>query len=120
MGLCGNIFDPFLLSWNVGSLVTIFLPLLIFTIARLTNKEDWNYNDQQQEQDNNNNYNNNPYANPENYDEYGYYVGPTHWWQFWKKNNNGEGGGENELRTPWWCMFLLLLSCISRMIFSVV
>ncbi|KAL3909130.1 MAG: hypothetical protein SGARI_002753, partial [Bacillariaceae sp.] len=55
-------------------------------------------------------YNDNPYANPENYDEYGNYVGPTHWWQFWKKSNNnyqnGEDGGGNsgdeQDRTPWW------------------
>jgi hypothetical protein len=97
MGLCGRIFDPLVLTWNVGSLVTVFLPLISFTIARLTNEEDWNY---EQEQNNNNNYD-----NPENYDEYGNYVGPTHWWQFWRRNSNGQGDGQNEVRAPWWCKF---------------
>jgi hypothetical protein len=114
MGLFGriNMGDPFVLTWNVSAIVTILLPLLAFTTARLTNQEDW-YNYQQNQNQNgeengqNNNYND-PYANPENYDEYGNYVGPTHWWQFWKKNNrnnNNEGGGEQREydRTPWWC-----------------
>jgi hypothetical protein len=106
--------DSFILIWNVGMLVTLLLPLTAFTISRLTNKEEWNYNNNNNnnngEQQGNNYYNDNPYANPDNYDEYGNYVGPTHWWQFWKKNNNqnnGEGGGEQgegqQFRAPWWC-----------------
>ncbi|KAG7368490.1 hypothetical protein IV203_031233 [Nitzschia inconspicua] len=104
MRLLGNLSDPFVLSWNVGSLVTVLLPLFIFMIARLTNQEEWNYNQNQQQQGDAN-YNDNPYANPDNYDEYGNYVGPTHWWQFWKSSNNGgdgENGDRNEMRAPWW------------------
>ena len=115
-----NMSDPFVLSWNISTLVTLLLPLLAFTTARLTNQEEW-YNQQNQNQDNGEqndqngqNYNDNPYANPDNYDQYGNFVGPTHWWQFWKKNNSrnnyngegGEGGEGNDRewdRTPWWC-----------------
>jgi hypothetical protein len=120
MRMCGNLSDPMILSWNVGSLVTILLPLFTFMVARLTNEEEWNYNNNNNNEQNQNgeNYYDNPYANPDNYDEYGNYVGPTHWWQFWKKNNNnnnnGEGGGDgNEMRAPWWCK-LQLSETVSR------
>ena len=111
MGLFGkcNWSDPFILTWNIGTTVTLLLPLLIFTVARLTNQEEYNNGEQNGEQDY---YDNNPYNNPENYDEYGNYVGPTHWWQFWKRSNNnyqnGEGGGnsgDEQNRTPWWCKY---------------
>jgi hypothetical protein len=110
MGLCGMIFDPLVVNWNLGSFVTVFFPLISFTVARLTNKEDWNYDgqQQQQQQQQQQNYDNNYYdENPEDYDEYGNYVGPTHWWQFWKMNKNSEGGGGGDVtRAPWWCKFL--------------
>jgi hypothetical protein len=108
--------DTYSLVWNAGSIVTLFLPLMAFTIARLSNEYNWeeqNGGGQNQQNGywNNNNYNN--YNNPENYNEYGQYVGPTHWWQFWKSNNNNnQQGGQNnngERRSPWWCKFKRIL-----------
>jgi hypothetical protein len=109
--LCTNVrllmADPFILTWNVATLVTLLMPLMSFTISRLTNEEYWG---QQGQGGNDQNNYQNPYENPENYDEYGNYVGPTHWWQFWKSNNRGnDGGGEDgnngEFLTPWWCKY---------------
>jgi hypothetical protein len=57
---------------------------------------------QNQEQDQEQNYQN-------NYDEYGNYVGPTHWWQFWKKSNNNneqqQDGEQDQNLSPWWCKY---------------
>ena len=100
--------DSFLLVWNVASVVTFLLPLMAFSIARLTSDQDGNEN---QGDDQNENYYNNNYQNPDNYDEYGNYVGPTHWWEFWKSNNNGQNDGQeendnDERGAPWWCKYL--------------
>lgn len=98
--------DTFLLAWNVSSLVTFLLPLFAFTVDRLSSNQEWDENqDQNQDYDNNNNYYSNPYQNPNNYDQYGNYVGPQHWWEFWKRNRGGEYDEErsNEERmAPWW------------------
>jgi hypothetical protein len=79
--------DRFLLLWNLSSLVTLVLPLLLFTIARATS-------DGQEEGDSG------------DYDEYGNYI---RWWQFWKSSNNNQynddeqqDGGEED-GAPWWC-----------------
>lgn len=109
--------DSFLLTWNILSVASFIVPFFIFVIGRATsdrwmqnweNRQNQNNNDGQ----NGNNYGgeyNNQYGeysswnNPECYDEYGYYHGPTHWWQFWKKCNYGEGEDRNEERAaPWW------------------
>lgn len=90
--------DTFLLVWNVASIVTFILPLLSFSVARLTSEGDEDQNNENQYQSN--------YDNPDYYDEYGVYIGPTHWWQFWKKNNNnGQDGDEDRdenFGAPWW------------------
>lgn len=95
--------DSFLLAWNVSSAVTFLFPLFAFSVARLTSESEWNQNENQ---NNDENYYEDPYQNPENYDEYGNYVGPTPWWQFWKRNNNyqeqGEQGSNDERGAPWW------------------
>lgn len=95
--------DTFLLVWNLSSAITFVLPLFAFTVARLTSEQDYD----QSEDNDENNYYDNPYQNPDNYDEYGNYVGPTHWWQFWKRNNNNQynddGNNSNDERmSPWW------------------
>jgi len=96
--------DTFLLAWNVSSAVTFLLPLFAFSVARLTSESEEDYNDNQN--NNENNYYDNNYQNPNNYDQYGNYVGPTHWWQFWKRNNNGqyeqEENSGDEYGAPWW------------------
>lgn len=97
--------DTFLLAWNVSSAVTFVVPLFAFSVARLTSDQEYDEN-----QNNNNNYNNNynngddKYQNPDNYDQYGNYVGPTYWWQFWKSNSNyeQEEGSNDEYGAPWW------------------
>lgn len=99
--------DTFLLTWNVASAVTFLLPLFAFTVARLTNEQEWDENEQQNN-DQNNYYYSNPYQNPDNYDQYGYYVGPQHWWEFWKRNAGRKyqeqgSNDEREFGTPWWC-----------------
>jgi hypothetical protein len=86
--------DTFTMVWNGASVVTLFLPLMAFTIARLSNEYDW----EQQGGENQNSFWSD-YNNPDNYDEYGRYVGPAHWWQFWKNDQENNGDG----RTPWWC-----------------
>lgn len=94
--------DSFLLAWNVSSAVTFLFPLLAFSVARLTSEREWNQNENQNQDEN---YYDDPYQNPENYDEYGNYVGPTPWWQFWKSSNNGqyeEEGSNDERGAPWW------------------
>jgi hypothetical protein len=95
--------DTFLLAWNVSSAVTFVLPLFAFTVARLTSDQE--YDDDQNNNNNNNNYYGDDYQNPDNYDQYGNYVGPTRWWQFWKSNNNyeQEENSNDEYGTPWWC-----------------
>ena len=96
--------DTFLLAWNVASLVTFLLPLLSFTVDRLTPRYD---NDGNQVQ--NEDYYD-PYENPNNYDQYGNYVGPQHWWEFWKDNRNGDQNDNNdndEVGAPWWCKCML-------------
>ena len=93
--------DSFLLAWNVSSAVTFLFPLLAFSVARLTSEQEYDQN-----QNNEENYYDNPYQNPENYDEYGNYVGPTPWWQFWKRSYNGqydEDRSNDERGAPWWC-----------------
>jgi len=92
--------DSFLLTWNVSSAVTFLFPLLAFSVARLTSEQDYNQNENNEE-----NYYDDSYQNPENYDEYGNYVGPTPWWKFWKSSNNGqyeEEGSNDERMAPWW------------------
>lgn len=86
--------DTFTTVWNGASVVTLFLPLLAFSSARLRNEYDW------EQQQNGENSAWGDYNNPDNYDEYGHYVGPSHWWQFWK---NDQEGHNDERRTPWWC-----------------
>mmetsp|Transcript_15945 Transcript_15945/g.36786 ORF Transcript_15945/g.36786 Transcript_15945/m.36786 type:complete len:262 (-) Transcript_15945:213-998(-) len=97
--------DTFLLVWNIASVVTFVLPLFAFSVARLTSDRDWN----EDQNDNDNNQYQNNYENPDYYDEYGNYIGPNHWWEFWKKNNNNDNDGDDgddengyEFRTPWW------------------
>lgn len=98
--------DTFTLAWNAGAVVTLLIPLLAFTGARLSNSYDW-------EQGGGENQNGgywSDYNNPDNYDEYGQYVGPSHWWQFWKGAGEGGDGDNNnndngERRSPWWCKF---------------
>jgi hypothetical protein len=89
--------SKFLIAWNVASVLSLLLPLLIFSIARARNNGDYdeNENDNQDEQEN-------------YYDEYGNYVGPAHWWQFWKANNNnynndGQEEDDGDAGAPWWC-----------------
>lgn len=100
--------DTFLLVWNIASVVTFVLPLFAFSVARLTGDRDWN---EGQDDNENNQYQNN-YEDPDYYDEYGNYIGPNHWWEFWKtknnnnnNDNNGDDGGEEnryEFTAPWW------------------
>jgi hypothetical protein len=85
--------DRFLLLWNLSSLVTLVLPLLVFTIARATSDGDG-----EEEGDSG------------DYDEYGNYVGSGHWWQFWKSSNNNQNNNDDEQQdgdeedgAPWWC-----------------
>ena len=101
--------DAFLMVWNISSAVTVLLPLLAFTVARLTTPQNWEeYQQQQQEQQNYNNQYQNDYQNPNNYDQYGNYVGPTRWWQFWKWGRNGayyyeeDQRSQDEYSAPWW------------------
>ena len=98
--------DTFLLTWNVASAVTFLLPLFAFTVARLTSEQE--YDENQNYDQNNNNYYSDPYQNPNNYDQYGNYVGPTHWWEFWKRNNGNQYYEEDQRSNdenvaPWWC-----------------
>jgi hypothetical protein len=93
--------DTFTMVWNGASIVTLFLPLVAFSVARLGNDYDW----EQQGGDNQNNVWSD-YNNPDNYDEYGKYIGPDHWWQFWKKDGEGQN---NDNRTPWWCKLEYML-----------
>lgn len=109
--------DRFLLVWNISAVVTFMIPFFIFVIGR-ARSDEWNQyweekeNNNNNENNNENNYNNGQYNNgnqnngwnnPNCYDEYGYYQGPTHWWEFWKKCNYGEEEGEeNDQRSPWW------------------
>jgi len=86
---------------------------MAFSVARLTSEQD--YDENQNQDDQNENY----------YDEYGNYVGPTHWWQFWKSNNNnnynnnGEDENDNDERgTPWWCEYLKLTNSLLKQILS--
>jgi len=91
--------DTFILVWNVACIVTFLLPFMSFVVGRLTN-------DGQQQNENNDD--NNNYNNPDYYDEYGYYVGPTHWWQFWKRSNTNNEQNDNdndEESTPWWYLW---------------
>lgn len=93
--------DSFLITWNIASAGTFLLPLIAFTVGRVTNQAEENQN---QDNNNNNQYQNN-YNNPDYYDEYGNYVGPTPWWQFWKSNGYYEEEDErsnDENGTPWW------------------
>lgn len=101
--------DTFLLAWNVSSAVTFLLPLFAFTVARLTSQQEYdeNGNQNQNGEQNQNQYYSNPYQNPNNYDQYGNYVGPQHWWEFWKRNRGGEyeqndGSNDEERGAPWW------------------
>ena len=78
-----------------------------FVLGRLTTNDQNNDNNNDNNNNNENNYGNN-YNNPDCYDEYGVYYGPTHWWQFWKtcSNNNGQDYNDNdndEMQSPWWC-----------------
>lgn len=94
--------DTFLIIWNVSSLVTLVLPLFAFTVARLTSYQEY---DENENQNNNDDYYDDPYQNPDNYDEYGNYVGPTPWWKFWQKSYNGqydEDRSNDEFSAPWW------------------
>mmetsp|Transcript_39063 Transcript_39063/g.94473 ORF Transcript_39063/g.94473 Transcript_39063/m.94473 type:complete len:273 (+) Transcript_39063:311-1129(+) len=104
--------DPFTLIFNVGMMISLGLPMLAYMIARLTN-EQYQQEQQNQQEQNQEDYQQQYYQ--QNYDQYGNYVGPTHWWQFWKKNNNGyyygedqqqqqeeQNDRENEIRSPWW------------------
>jgi len=90
--------SKFLIVWNIASAMSLLLPILIFTIARMRNNGDENQDDNQdQEQEN-------------YYDEYGNYVGPTHWWQFWKSSNNnydndGQQEDDREAGVPWWYLW---------------
>jgi hypothetical protein len=100
--------DPFTTVWNIGIIVTLGLPLLAYTVARLTS--DAYYQQQEEQQQNQDQDQEQYYQN--NYDEYGNYVGPTNWWQFWKKSNNNyeqqeeQGGGEQDQNlSPWWCKY---------------
>lgn len=96
--------DTFLLTWNVSSAVTFVLPLFAFSVARLTSEQE--YDENENNDNNENDYYDNPYQNPNNYDQYGNYIGPTRWWQFWKRNNNGqyeqEENSNDERGAPWW------------------
>ena len=110
--------DPFTLIFNVGMMISLGLPMLAYTVARLTNEQYWQ-EQQNEEQNQEQDYQEQYYR--QNYDQYGNYVGPTHWWQFWKKNNNNNNNGyyygeeqqqqqqeeqndrENQIRSPWWC-----------------
>jgi len=98
--------DSFLLTWNVSSAVTFLLPLFSFAVARLTSQQEYDENGNQQQDGNaNDQYYSNPYQNPNNYDQYGNYVGPQHWWEFWKRNRGGEyenGSNDEERGAPWW------------------
>lgn len=92
--------DKFLLFWNVASLVTFFLPLISFTVDRLTPR----YDDDGNQVQNEDYYN--PYENENNYDQYGNYIGPQHWWEFWKDHRNADANNDandNEAGAPWWC-----------------
>jgi len=98
--------DTFILIWNVACIVTFLLPFMSFVLGRLTTNDQNNDNNNDNNNNNENNYGNN-YNNPDCYDEYGYYYGPTHWWQFWKtcSNNNGQDDNDNdndEMQSPWW------------------
>ena len=97
--------DTFLLAWNVASIVTFLLPLLAFTVGRLTTRYDEDGNAQNEDYYN-------PYENENNYDEYGNYIGPQHWWEFWKDHRNGEQNNDNndEAGAPWWCKCVLATS----------
>ena len=104
--------DAFLLTWNVSSIVTFLFPLFAFTVDRLTSYQENDENGEQNQE--NENYYSNPYQNPNNYDQYGNYVGPQHWWEFWKRNRGGEyeegNNDENEERgAPWWCELLSII-----------
>lgn len=85
------------------ALVVFFLPLIIFTWARLTHR---NYDENQQEQNgyNNNNNNNNNYDNNQQQQN----NQGCRWWQ-WScsdnynyQENNGSGDNEQENALPWW------------------
>lgn len=97
--------DSFLLVWNISAVVTLLVPLFTFVIGRARSDEYDNSNDNGDDNNNNNN-NGNNYNNPNCYDNYGYYHGPTHWYQFWKRCNYGDGEEEgeedNEFQSPWW------------------
>ena len=99
--------DTFLLAWNVTSVVTFLVPLFAFSVARLTTEQEYDENGNQNQDYNENQYSN-QYQNPNNYDQYGNYVGPQHWWEFWKRNRGGEyeqedGRNDEERGAPWWC-----------------
>ena len=100
--------DTFLLAWNVTSVVTFLVPLFAFSVARLTTEQEYDENGNQNQDYNENQYYSNQYQNPNNYDQYGNYVGPQHWWEFWKRNRGGEyeqedGRNDEERGAPWWC-----------------
>lgn len=102
--------DKFLLFWNVASLVTFFLPLISFTVDRLTPR----YDDDGNQVQNEDYYN--PYENENNYDQYGNYIGPQHWWEFWKDHRNGDANNDandDEAGAPWWCK---LQQCTNNML----
>lgn len=103
--------DSFLLTWNILSVVAFIIPFFIWVIGRATSdrwndyyeNQNNNQNDEQNGQYNNQYGQNSSWNNPSCYDEYGYYHGPTHWWQFWKRCNYGDGeGNDNDRRAPWW------------------
>ena len=83
--------DRFLLSWNIGSFLTLLLPIIIFSVARHSayisqgqyQNEDWNNGD-------GNNYNQQQ---------------QTHWWHFWgdADNQNEEARANDQMNAPWWC-----------------
>jgi len=97
--------DSFLIIWNVSSAVTLLVPLFAFTVARLMSDQEYDENENENNDDDD--YYDDPYQNPDNYDEYGNYVGPTPWWKFWQKSYNGqyeedENGSNDEFSAPWW------------------
>lgn len=92
------VLPSFLFGWFASAAVTVFLPLLIFMIARLT-YDPYQYGDGEQQDENDQNGN------------YSY----CSWWNFRCKNryrnyrnnnnnNSGDGQGEQD-QTPWWWLW---------------
>ena len=109
--------DALLVSWNIVSALSVILPLLCFWIARATPN---NYGEGG-EGGGDGNYNSNDYYYEQRrkygyVDQYGNYVEPKRWWQFWKSDAiyreqgaEGQEGGNSgdynnrEAGAPWWC-----------------